>query len=740
LKNIRSRKHSAATQPLLTHSLLAMAAIGLPAAAHAQQAEKTLAEVQVQATAEVPYKADKVTNPKLTQPLVDTPQTVSVIKKEVLLEQGATSLVEALRNTPGITIQLGENGNTSAGDTFQLRGFSTQSSVFVDGIRDLGAITRDVYNIEQIEISKGPAGADIGRGAASGYINLVSKLPTRENAIIGTASYKSGDNKRVTADVNQAFGASGAFRLNALYQDGGLPGRKEIDNRSRAIAPSVAWGLGTATRVYLFSQHMRQDNTPDGGIPSIGLNGFYNATAAALTAPRVDRNNFYGYNSDFEKADADMVTAKIEHELGEKTTLTNTTRWGKSSIDRILTGVNTLTTTGPQNTWTVLRSRQSILQDNRIRANTTNIVSEIGGHTLSGGLELLSEEQVSPTRVGLGTATNANLYNPNSNDPLAAYAPVLNGAYSAGKTDTVAAYLFDTWKLNDQWQINGGLRGEHYSTESTAATLTGTNLIGTRLKKSDEIYSYKAGLLYKPAKNGSVYVSYASSETPPGSANFALSATAGNINGPGMDPQKTRNAEVGTKWDVLREKLSLTAAYYHTENKNEITLLDSATNTYSQLGKRVVEGVELGAVGQITSNWQITAGIATLDTEIKQGTTGNNSAGASTRWSPDLTATVWTTYNFDSALTVGGGVRYTSKQKRVVDPTPNLPPQNGLPSIPSYAVADAMVSYKLAKNVDLQLNVYNIFDKFYISTLNNGGSRVALGQERSAQMTVRVMF
>lgn len=745
MKNIRSRKHSAATQPLLTHSLLAMAALGLPAAAHAQQSDKTMAEIQVQTSAETPYKADKVTNPKLTQPLVDTPQTVSVIKKEVLLEQGATTLAEALRNTPGITLQLGENGNTSAGDTFQMRGFSTQGSLFVDGIRDLGAITRDAFNIEQIEISKGPAGADIGRGAASGYINLVSKLPTRENFMSGTAAYRSGDNGRVSADVNQAFGASGAFRINALYQDGGQPGREVIDNRSRAIAPSVAWGLGTPTRLYLFSQHMRQDNTPDGGIPTVGLPGFYNANAALRAAPRVDRNTFYGYSSDYEKADADMVTAKIEHELGEKTTLTNTTRWGKSSIDRILTGINALTAAGDPSTWTVSRSRQSLLQDNRIRANTTNIVSEIGGHTLSGGLELLSEEQFSPTRVGLGTfsapatALTANLYNPNANDKLADFKPVLNGAFTAGKTDTVAAYLFDTWKLNEQWQINGGLRGEHYNTESTAATLTGTSLIGTRLEKSDEIYSYKAGVLYKPAKNGSVYVSYASSETPPGSANFSLSAAAGNINGPGMDPQKTKNYEVGTKWDVLSEKLSLTAAYYHTENKNEITLLDSATNTYSQLGKRVVEGVELGAVGQITKNWQITAGIATMDTEIKQGTTGNNAAGAATRWSPDLTATVWSTYNFDSALTVGGGVRYSSKQKRVIDPSVDISLQN-LPSIPSYAVADAMVSYKVNKNVDVQLNVYNLFDKFYINTLNNSGARATLGQERSAQLTVRVMF
>jgi len=745
LKSIQSRKHSAAAQPLLTQSLIAMAAIGLPAAAHAQSSEKTMAEVQVQASADAPYKAEKSSSPKLTQPLVDTPQTVSVIKKEVIQEQGATSIVEALRNTPGITLQLGENGSTSAGDTFQMRGFSAQGSLFVDGIRDLGAITRDAFNIEQIEVAKGPAGADIGRGAAGGYINLVSKLPTREEMIAATASYNTGNNKRVTADINRNFGSSGAFRLNAMAQDGGQPGRKVIDNQSHAIAPSIAWGLGTPTRFYLFSQHVRQDNTPDGGIPTVGLDGFYNASAALRNAPRVDRNTWYGYSTDYEKADADMVTARIEHELAPNTTLTNTTRWGRSKMDRILTGINTLTATGAPETWTVSRSRQSVLQENRIRANTTNIVSEIGAHTISAGLELLSEEQISPARTGLGspvapaTTLVANLYHPNPNDTLSAYNPQLTGAFTQGQTDTVAGYIFDTWKLTPQWQFTGGVRAEHYSTESNAATLTGTSPIGSRIEKSDNLYSFKAGALYKPAENGSIYLAWANSQTPPGSANFSLSAAAGNINGPGMDPQKTTNVELGTKWDVLEKRLALTAALYRTENKNEITQLDAATNTYSQLGKRRVEGMELGAVGQLTSNWQIIAGLATMDTKIIEGTTGNNAAGAATRWSPDLSATLWTSWQPTGQLTIAGGARYLSRQKRVIDPSVDIALQN-LPAIPSYAVADAMVRYKLNKNVDLQLNVYNLFDKLYISTLNNSGARAALGAPRSAQLSVSVMF
>jgi catecholate siderophore receptor len=762
---IRSRKHTLAAQPLLNQSLLAMAAIGLPLSVQAQAQEKTMAEVKVEAAADVAYKADRASSPKLTSPLVDTPQTISVIRKELIKEQGASSIVEALRNTPGITLQLGENGNTSAGDTFQMRGFAAQSNVFVDGIRDLGAVTREAFNVEQVEVAKGPAGADIGRGGAGGYINLVSKLPTREEFTDASLSYTQGGVKRLTADVSRAFGSSGAFRINALASDGSMKGSRALDRESKGIAPAVAWGLGTPTRLYLFSQHIRQDNVPDGGIPSIGVEGFWNATTGAnannpavMSAPRVDRNNWYGLNGDYEKVDADMVTAKIEHELAPKTTLTNTTRYGKSKIDRILSGINAITAkTSNYADWTIARTRQSLLQDNKILANTTNVVSEftLGGlqHTLSTGLELLHEEQFTPIRAGLGTMANpdpgstagprANLYNPNRNDVLVNYKPSLNGQFTDGKTDTVAAYLFDTIKLNEQWQFNAGARFEHYNTSTNSASMVNNVLTPAHVEKSDTLASFKAGLLYKPTADGSIYLAFANSKTPPGSANFSLSAqTANSINNSALDPQKTTNVELGTKWDVIQKQLALTAALYRTVNKNEFPqLVDAATNTYSQLGKRQVQGIELGAVGQITKNWSVTAGLATMDTEIKEGLTGNATAapGAASRWSPKVSATMWTTYKFDDKLTIGGGARYMGKQERLVDPTKSAAETN-MPSIPHYTVVDAMASYRLNKNVALQLNLYNVFDKFYVNTLNNSGARATLGAPRYAQLTANFMF
>jgi len=791
LAHIRSRKHSVDVLPKLNPTIMALALtmpMTMPLISQAQQVQQpqqatssvqTLPEVKVQSTAEVPYKADRVSSPKLTQPLVDTPQTISVIKKEIMQEQGAVNIMEALRNTPGITMQLGENGNTAAGDTFQMRGFAAQTSIFVDGVRDLGAVTRDTFNIEQLEVVKGPAGADIGRGASSGYINLVTKLPTKDSFNNGTVSINSANNKRLTADTNQKLGDNSAIRLNAMAQKGGVAGRDVVENNGYAFAPSVAFGLGTPTRVYFYTQHIRQNNVPDGGVPTIGLPGYYRGVtasgASATTAPqaaaitagaRVDSSNFYGSVNDYEKVNADMFTSKIEHELGAKTTLRNITRYGRASMDRVLTGIaSSINGANVDNagsgillndpsTWTVDRTRQRIDQINQIFTNQTNLTSEITTgaieHSLSGGVEMMIEKQ---TTYGFTTATGipaANLYNPDQNTALPT--PTRSGAVTNGSTTTAALYVSDTLKLGKQWILNGGLRFERYLTETGGFTVVTTRnaasypgytvgqLAPDRRNKVDNLLSWKTGALYKPASNGSIYAAYSNSMTPPGSANFALSAaTNGNAASPSVDPQETTNIEFGTKWDLMQKKLGLTATLYRTENDKEI-IQDTVAGTYTQLGKRRVEGIELGLVGQLTTAWQVSAGLATMKTKVLSGApTGNNAPGAATRWSPELTATLWSTYKVDSKWTVGGGTRYVSEQKRTIDPSASLATQN-MPSIPSYWISDALVSYQATKNVSVQFNLYNLFDKDYIGTLNNGGARYVPGTPRSATLTANLQF
>lgn len=749
MAKIKSRKH------FRTTPLVALAA-SLPLAAHAAPKEESVAKLPtIEVNAENTYKVDAVSSPKYTQPLLDTPQTVQVIKKELLQEQGAASLMEALRNTPGITLQMGENGNTSAGDTFQMRGFSTQTSTYVDGIRDLGAVSRDVFNLEQIEVVKGPSGSEAGRGAASGYINLVTKLPKAESSREVSARYNTAENARLTADINQAINESTAVRLNVMGQDGGVEGRDVLENNGWAVAPSIAFGLNTDTRFYLYSQHVRQNNIPDGGIPTVGMKGFYNADADLNKAKEVDRSNYYGSVNDYEDIDADMVTAKVESDFGDKIKFTNTSRYGKSQMNRALTGINALNKNGSNNpdAWTISRSHQGVDQENKILANTSslNVNFKTGEveHDLVAGLEFLQEQQISrtlstqaPGQIPAPSTKPANLYNPNHYDVMPKL--VYTGAYTDGETNTAAAYLFDTIKLlNNRLQFNGGVRVDYYHTDYEALTVATNSSTGvvtktpTDLKAHDTLVSWKLGSLFKPTENSSVYASYAKSLTPPGSANFGLSDTG--INSSAAKPQETNHYEVGAKWDVLKNKLALNAAVYRTENENQFTT-DPITKESVQEGKTRVEGVELGVVGQITDAWNISAGVAHMKTKQKNqqsfGTTGEKTVTDSVRWSPDWTATLWTTYDI-AGFKVGLGARYVDEQKRVI--TDSTAPAN-MPKVPSYVVFDAMAGYSFNKNASLNLNVYNLADKDYISALNNGGSRFVLGQPRSAALTFNYKF
>lgn len=774
MAQIKSRKHNrtaplvalAASLPLMTH-----------AATPAKDETTVLPKITVQSEVENKYKADAVSSPKYTQPLVDTPQTISVIKKELLKEQGAASLTEALRNTPGITLQLGENGNTSAGDSFQMRGFDTKNSIYLDGIRDIGAISRDIYNLEQIEVVKGPSGAEAGRGGAGGYINLVSKLPHLENSQEVSATYNTAEHSRLTADINQALSTGTAIRLNVMAQEGGIDGRDYVENNSYAIAPSIAFGLDSDTRFYLYSQHVRQRNIPDGGIPTIGMKGFYyNNTDAKLTqaqrdiinaavnaAEPVDRETFYGNINDHEDVDADMFTAKVESDLSENIKLTNISRFGKTEMDRVLTGVNALVisnlaTPKDPNSWSVVRTRQGIDQENKILTNQTtlNIKAKTGfvEHDIVAGLELLREEQFNNTLnvqtpgQAAPTVPSANLYSPDPYQTLPDL--VYTGAYANGKTDTAAAYLFDTLKFGERFQLNGGVRVDYYDTEADALTVAtnATTLAVTKtpsnLSTHGTLVSWKLGSVFKPTSASSIYTSYAKSFTPPGTA-FVLSNTASSASNATNDPtakaQETHHYEIGTKWALNEDKIILTAAAYHTENENQITQ-DPITLQYIPEGKTTVKGLELGAVGQLTRAWNVSAGVAFMDSEQENQQTYNATTKVWTennavRWSPDWTATLWTTYSV-AGFRAGLGARYVDEQKRSI--TPDSTATTNMPAIPSYVVFDALLGYTLNDKASLNLNIYNLADKEYISTLNNSGARLVMGQPRSAALTFNYKF
>ncbi|MBQ5939220.1 catecholate siderophore receptor Fiu [Massilia sp. AB1] len=753
MKAIKSRKRLPANPHVMG---TALAAILLPLAAQADNVAPPPDDVKPAATVAVVgqgangFRAEHASSPKYTEKLVDTAQTVQVIKKELFEQQGAQTLTEALRNTPGVgAFFLGENGNTNTGDAIFMRGFDTSGSVFVDGVRDVGSISRDVFNLEQIDVLKGPAGTDTGRGAPTGSVNLVSKKAHMAQAASASATVGSASQKRATADLNTVLNAERgiALRLNVMAQEAGNPARNVVKNQRWAVAPSIGFGLNGATRVHLDYLHVDQDNIPDGGVSTVGLPGYSSPdpTRAFIgAAAPVDPENFYGSRSDFDKIKADMATVRVEHEFSPGLRLQNTSRYGRTRQDYILSAwlANAVNLQTPvQNdpsTWTVARStRTSKDQENKILTNQTTLTADFAtgalAHTLVGGLELANERQISYGRTGLGSLPAANLYRPNPADPVTGFAPSRTGAYNKGDIDTQAVYVFDTVKLGERWIFNAGVRAERYEGDYSVVTLTNNVLVPTHFTVSDTLVNGKASLLYKPTANSSVYAMMASSKQPPG-ANFTVSGNLNNAQNPIYDPQKTTTQEVGGKLDLLRQKLSLTAALFRTEVKNEVEQ-DPVDLTWHQTGRKRVQGVELGATGALATNWLVSAGYLYQDSSVERGRMVTASGENSLSYTPKQSFTLWTSYDLPFGLKIGAGARFSDKLKRGTDGAIGTPAFTE-----SYWVFDAMASYKLNDNIDLRLNVYNLADERYVASINKSGYRYTPGAPRSASLSANIRF
>jgi catecholate siderophore receptor len=706
-------------------------------------------------------KVDEVSSPKFTQPLQDTPQTIQVIDKELFNQQGATTLTEALRNSPGIgTFYAGENGSTSTGDAIYMRGFDTSNSIFVDGVRDLGSISRDVFNVEQVEVEKGPAGTDNGRTAPTGAINLVSKQANLDSALSSTVSVGVDGQKRATVDINQAIDAipNAAFRLNAVWQDSDVPGRDHVNNKRFGIAPSFGIGLDTPTRAWLNLLYVEQDNVPDGFVPTIGLPGWEPQPGLEqLAGHPVDSRNYYGTRDDHDDVTAQMATLRLEHDFSDSLKLTNIARWGRTRQNYLLSSfmstggtaadpmAGNINWTDPDDlsTYTLARSNNNLKDvKNEILTDQLNLRADFATgaveHNLSVGVEITREKQTDWAEAASGSRPAASLYDPDWND-TGTLSVSRNGAIAKGKTDTQSFYLFDTAKfLDGAFLVTGGIRLDHYKTTyfSTAAcggtgrravpcdgAPEGTIVETADLTAKDTLFNWKLGAVYKPVETLSLYVNYALSQQPPGGANFTLSSAANSANNPNLKPQKARTLEAGVKWSVLDEALALNAAVFRTTVSNEINndVLDDAGNP-TQTGKKRVQGFELTAVGQITDAWSLSAGYSHLDTEVTEGPLITSDGTPNLTYIPGDSFTLWTNYRLPFGLEMAGGVRHNGGLHRGTDGAQGTPAYTE-----GYTVVDAMLAYPLTDFVKLRANAYNLFDEDYVAAINKSGYRYTPG-------------
>ena len=649
---------------------------------------------------------------KYTQPLLDTPQTVTVISKETMAEQGATTLRDVLKNVPGLTITAGEGGNP-AGDNLTLRGFSARNDIFIDGVRDLSPQSRDPFNLEQVDVVKGPGSVYTGRGSTGGSINLLNKTPGLKRGFSGTLDFGTDRTRRATADINLPIGDTMGFRLNLLGHHSGVAGRDVVRFDRWGVAPSLTFGLGKPTRFTVSYYKLKQNNISDYGIPWVPVTN--NALVEFRDRPApVPRNTFYGLrNRDFEKLNSDLVTLKFEHDFNDALSLRNQLRYADSSRNSIATPPRFAN----NNSTAINRELRSWQTEDKVWDNQTDLIARFNTgkieHALVTGADFTRENNTRDTRTAPNMLTT--LLNPNPDDVFTG--PITLSPITGDVTaSSQAAYIFDTAKLGKQWELNGGLRWDRFAADGITTT-------GALVSRVDRMLSVRAGAVFKPLPQGAIYASYGTSMNP------SLEGLSYNTANTVIDPEKTYTIEAGSKWDFLGGRMLVSGAVFRVEKQNARTpgVLPGDPPQVLQ-GKQRVDGVELSVEGNLTRAWQVLAGYTFLDSKTVDSNVPAEIGKELVNTAPN-SFNVWSTYRLPSGFHLGGGARFVDRRfgntinTRMVD---------------AYWTFDAMASYPLTDHIDLKLNLYNLSDKFYFDRI--GGGHIVPGPGRAAMLSTSFRF
>ncbi|MCU4418018.1 TonB-dependent receptor [Acinetobacter bereziniae] len=740
---IKSRKKIVSTAIASSLSVIATSAI-------AQDEIAKLPTIKAQATAEQSLKVDQSTNTKFVAPLLDTPKSVSVISKQLIEDTQVTTLADALRTVPGITLGAGEGGNPN-GDRPFIRGYNSESSMYVDGVRNSTSQNREMFAVEQVEVTKGSASAMGGAGTSGGSINMISKVAKKGDFLEGSVAGGTDNYQRITLDGNKDFGNGIAARVAVMGHHNEKAGQDDGAEYKRAgIAPSITFGLDTPTRATLSYYYLKSDDTPDSGVPYN-----YDVSKKATVGKPVDvkQGIYYGWlDRDFQKQENQSGTLKLEHDLTENLTLSNTAVYSKSknnylwtqpddSQGNIVNGkvwrrVNTnltstdsftdqLALTGKLNTGAFKHKFNIGAEYSKQDSDRgTNIVTDPNTSKIGGSSSNNNANNACSLTNSNGWCTDLN--NPNSHDAwLGKVTANPNVTNITSKTQSV--YALDNIEITPQWLLDLGVRWDKFETDMKYNQDSGSGATaikaGTHYTSDNDFFNYQLGVTFKPAENGSIYLSYATSANPvgvdAGDGSEGISVPGRNttdeqsraINN--LKPEEVKTYEIGTKWDLFGDKLNLTAAIFRTEKENTRALdTDGFTRN---IGETRVDGIELGANGNITNKWAISAGYTYLDSEIVDAGFTKNTDGT---YSPSSTngnqvqnvaknsATLWTTYQVLPQLNLGVGAIAMDK---VYGDAANTK------FVPGYVRYDAMARYNVNKNVDLQLNLNNLSDKRYFT-------------------------
>lgn len=666
---------------------------------------------------------------------VDTPQSITTVTREELANRGISNLNDALRNVAGISLGAGET--SFQGNNAVLRGFTTRNDLFLDNARDYGYYYRDSFDDQSVEVLKGPSSILFGRGSTGGVIHRVGKTPTAQTFAQGDLRIGLDETRRLAGDINIAepFGAGSGFRINAVYHRSGVEDRDTARAQRWGIAPKLSFALSPDTKIHLGYLHQQERNVPDYGIPwvpgSLASPGFPVAVA---------RSTYYGFTNDYLNTNVNILTAKIEHQLSQSTQIRSQIRY--SHNDRgfryseaiIPAGTSRAT---PLANISVSRNLFEGSSTDEFLHNQTEATTKftIGGtnHILIAGFEI-GREATDPVYITNFAVPGTSLVNPAGGF----YASAANSFVRLrGKARSTALGLFaiDTVDLAPAWKLIIGLRWDSFSTkyDSAGFNRTGAQIATTAVERTDRNLSYRAAIVYKPAKNGSLYFSYANSFNPSGEGVESLisagrSVAQSNLN---LDPETSVSFEAGTKWNLFNEKTLLSASLFRIEKKNA-RIPDPATPGFNSLGgKQRVDGAEVEFNGEILPGWSIRFGYAFLDSKTLESSATGPIVGAPLIITARHMGSASTSYNITAKFNVG--INFLATSGRL-----------GQNSRASYLVAsgyhlvDLSAKYRFSDKVTGQILINNLGDTLYYEQLHP--VHVIPGAGRTALATLKVGF
>ena len=705
-------------------SLVAIAASPVPAMAQEALEDGFFDDQEIIVTGEKEgYVAISSAGLKTDTPLLDTPQTVSVVTREQLDDQALQDIGDILRYTPGASIGQGE-GNR---DQITIRGQNTTADFFVDGIRDDVQYFRPLYNIERVEIHKGPNAMIFGRGGGGGIINRVTKSPIADSQFGETsASVDSFGAFYLSGDLNLPIGDTAAFRINGLYEEFDSH-REFFDGRRFAVNPTLGAELYDNNRILLSYEYVDDNRAVDRGNPA-ELRAAGNACSFTNPCGPLSgfRDTLFGQpGTNRTTLQAHIIKLRVEHDFSDELNFSSTTQYGdydklyrnvypidaRSNDVRLSPVANSVTLDGYVDT----TDRENfITQGNLLWTGETGAL----GHSLLLGYEIGQQQSANARRDILFAASNDDQIVVPLTDPIAVPAFTFPAFSRSTMSDLkfLSLYVQDQISIGDHFEIIGGVRLFIFINDVN-------DIQNSRLlSRTDEKFSPRFGAIYKPQDNISIYASYAKSFLPRSGDQF-LTLTPGNAN---LAPETFENYEIGAKWD-LTPALSLTAALFRLDRDDQAILLDNQGNT-TLSGSRT-EGVEFQLVGKLTEAWQINAGYSYLDGQQRNAVTV---AGRDLRLFqvPEHMISLWTKYDFTEQFAGGIGVTHQSSQFATNDNTVR---------IPAFTRVDAALYYNVSEQVQVQLNVENLFDETYYPAVHNNDN-ISTGEPLNARLTVKFGF